>query len=137
MTGHLPCIVCFSCGFGWGYLAEAENLAASSPNRVSIACGGKIEPEQILAAFRDGADGVLLAVCPVGECHFQEGNLQLAKRVALLQEVLKSHGIAAERLRIVADRDPDGSGLVRVVAEFGEQLVLLGPLQGKGERGGE
>lgn len=133
MSDFLPQIVCVSCSFGWGYLAAPETLAAGSPNRVSTVCGGKIDAEQILAAFREGADGLLLAVCPLGECHFQEGNLQLAKRVALLHQVLAAHGITPERLRIVAGRDPDGTELPQLVAEFSRQLAALGPLRIRGE----
>ena len=126
MTGTQPRIVCFSCRFSWGYLTEQSALPTRIPGWVPLICGGKIEAEQILSAFRNGADGVLLAVCPIGECHFQEGNLQLAKRVALLHQVLAAHGIAPERLRFVARRDADGTELLRIIEEFSVDLQRKG-----------
>ena len=129
MTTYSPKVVCFSCSFGWGYLAEAVNLAERIPNWVPVVCGGKIEAEQILAAFRRGADGVLVAVCGIGECHFQDGNLQLGKRVSLLKTVLAAQGIAADRLQVIFSRDPAGDELPRILLEFSRHLTDLGPLQ--------
>jgi len=129
VSDYAPQVVCFSCSFGWGYLAGQGALAASNPHWLPVVCGGKIEAEQLLAAFRAGADGILLAVCPVGECHFQDGNLQLTKRVALLEPVLAAHGIQAERLLLVLNRDPAGEELPRLVQNFIGRLANLGPLQ--------
>lgn len=137
MTTHVPKVVCFSCSFSWGYLAEQGAMAEQIPHWLPVACGGKIEAEQILTAFRNGADGVLLAVCSIGECHFQDGNLQLAKRVALLQGVLAAHGIAADRLQVVFSRDPAGVELPRLLQAFSRRLSDLGQIASDGVMGTE
>jgi coenzyme F420-reducing hydrogenase delta subunit len=114
-------------------MADEAALVEALPLWVPVVCGGKVEAEQILAAFRQGADGVLLAVCPYGECHFQGGNLQAAKQLALLREVLTAHGIAPERLLLVASRDPDGTALLATVGGFAQRLAVLGPLVIRGK----
>lgn len=120
-----PRIVCFSCSFSWGYLADTAQLAEQLPDWTVVPCCGRIEPQQILTAFTQGAAGVLVAGCASGECHFQDGNLQLRKRVALLHQVLAAHGVNPERLVTHFDRDPEGTKLVALVATFRAALVTL------------
>ena len=122
MNGDRVRIVCFSCRFGWQGTEPPAAVPSAELVWLPLVCGGRLDVESLLTAFRDGADGVLVAVCPVGECHFQEGNLQVLKRVTLLRPVLVSHGFAGERLRIIAGRDADGSELLKAVTAFAEEL---------------
>lgn len=119
MTGRdQPRIVCFSCSFGWGYQGNEEQLAAHLPFWLPVTCCGSLEAEQILAAFRDGADQVLILACPDGECHFQDGNQQCHKRVELLKKLLHQHGIDPSRLRMEYGRDSSGGRIVDLVADM-------------------
>jgi len=69
-----PKVVCFSCNFGWGYLSDTGAVDAQVKHWVRVPCTGKIDPIYILQAFKRGADGILVLGCPMGNCHFQDGN---------------------------------------------------------------
>ena len=63
-------------------------------------CSGRVSPHFIMKAFQKGADGVLIAACHLGECHYSKGNYLTAKRVAVLKEMLAFMGIGGERLKL-------------------------------------
>ena len=128
MTGFEPRVVCFSCSFGWGYQGDRQRLFSDQPYWVQVACSGKIETEQILEAFRSGADGVLILGCPENECHFQDGNYQLRKRLELLKGILAAHGIEPERLAMLFARDPAGASVAELVAQMAGRVRQLGPI---------
>ena len=121
-------IVCFSCNFGWGYLGDKQALSEKIANWIPIPCIGKIDATDVMGAFKNGADGVLILGCPEGDCHYQDGNLETKKRVYFLYDVLKAYGIEKERLRIKLARDPEGTQIPSIVQEMEERLVKLGPL---------
>ena len=88
MSDFEPKVVCFSCKFGWGYLADEDTLSSQIKNWIPIVCSGKVDAKHVMEAFEHGADGVLILGCPEGECHYQDGNFETKKRVQLLRKVL-------------------------------------------------
>lgn len=128
MSQYKPRIVCFSCKFGWGYLTDEATLSSQIENWIPIICTGKIDATQMLDAFKAGADGVLILGCPEGDCHYQDGNYEVRKRVYLLRRLLESHGIEKERLRIRLSTDPSGRSIPQLVKEMSQDLAKLGPL---------
>ena len=86
------------------------------------------EPALVLKAFREGADGVLIAGCHPGECHYSDGNVKALRRVTLLHEMLPQWGIEKERLQIVWAAASEGSVLAEAGVRMTEQLRALGPL---------
>lgn len=129
MNEYEPKLVCFSCRFGWGYLADEAKLAARVKNWVPIVCSGRLDTRHIVNAFEQGADGVLILGCPEGDCHFQDGNLEAKKKVLLLQKLLESYGIEKERIRIKLAVDPDGKQIPSLVREMSDVLAKLGPVK--------
>lgn len=125
MTQREPFILVFYCSFGWAYQGDQQWLEMKIENRVPVACCGKVEAEQILVALKEGADGVLLLACPRGECHFQDGDNQLVKRVELLRALLKGHRIEPERVALHCGNDPSGESIPSILARFTEQLAKL------------
>ena len=111
-------IVCFSCKFSWGYLTDDEILAADIKNWVPIICAGKIAPRYVVDAFVHGADGVLILACPEGDCHYQDGNIEAKKRLALLRQALATQGIEPERVKMVLSRSPDGKDITGYIEEL-------------------
>jgi len=127
-----PRIVCFFCR--WCTYAGAD-LAGTSrkqypPNGVVVRvnCSGRVDPQHILWAFREGADGVLIGGCHPHDCHYQDGNYKTMRRVALMRPLLEQMGIAPERLKLEWISAAEGEKLVHVMADFVETVRGLGPL---------
>ena len=116
-------IVLIYCSFGWGYQGSQEELAALPGAVLPVPCAGRIEVEEILEAFRQGVDGVLILTCPPGDCHFRNGNSQLLNRVALLKNALGDFGIAPQHLAVRQGIDPEGSSMAAILEEFRSSLT--------------
>lgn len=134
-TKFNPTIVGFFCNW-CTYLAA--DLAGTSrmkyaPNVrvVRTMCSGRVDPQMVLWAFRNGADGVLIGGCHPGDCHYQEGNYKALRRSKLLRKMLPQFGIEPERLRLEWISASEGERLRDVVNEFTEQIRRLGPLRKK------
>ncbi len=122
-----PKVVCFSCNFGWGYLSDTATVGSQVKHWVRVPCTGKIDPIYILQAFKRGVDGILVLGCPMGNCHFQDGNYRTEKRIYLLQSVLEAYGIEPERVNITLSSDADGRRIPQLVQEMTARLEKMGP----------
>jgi F420-non-reducing hydrogenase iron-sulfur subunit len=128
-----PKIVGFLCN--WCSYTGADLAGTSrikySPNirSVRIMCSGRIEPTFIVKALYEGADGVLIAGCHPGDCHYQEGNYKALRRYKLLKRILPEYGIEPERVRLEWVAASEGERFARIVDEFTEQIRSLGPLE--------
>ncbi|HNT36244.1 MAG TPA: hydrogenase iron-sulfur subunit, partial [bacterium] len=93
-----PRIVAFFCNWCTYTAADLAGIArmsyAANVRVVRIMCSGRLDPQFVLAAFQQGADGVLIGGCHPGDCHYQEGNYKALRRVKLLKRVLREFGIA-------------------------------------------
>jgi len=90
-------------------------------------CTGRINPSFILEAFKSGADGVLVAGCHPGDCHYLSGNLKAERRFLLLQRVLESLGLEPERLRLEWVSASEGDRFAVLVKDMTEEIAKLGP----------
>lgn len=119
---------CNFCAYAAADLAGSRRMQYPSNLRViHVPCTGKIELEQILSAFERGIDGVLIAGCLEGGCHFIEGNLRAKRRAEHLREMLEDIGIGAERLRMVNLSAAMAPTFVQRVNEIVETVKKLGP----------
>ena len=127
-----PKIVVFCCK--WCSYTAAD-LAGTSrmemlPNFTIIRtmCSGRIDPEFILNAFVKGADGVVVAGCHPGDCHYVNGNYKTLRRMLLLREMLAQLGIDKKRLRLEWISAAEGSKFAETVNEFINEMRQLGPI---------
>jgi len=90
-------------------------------------CTGKLNVEYFLRAFENGADGVLVAGCEEGSCHFSEGNLVAKRRVNFTRELLSESGLEMERLRMVNIGAADARRFVDIVLDMVKTVRDLGP----------
>jgi F420-non-reducing hydrogenase iron-sulfur subunit len=131
-TDFEPKIVAFFCNWCTYTAADLAGTARMSyqPNVrvVRVMCSGRLDPQFILKAFREGADGVLIGGCHPGDCHYQEGNYKALRRVELLQRLLGQLGIEEGRLRLEWISASEGDKVQRVVNEMVAQVQALGPL---------
>ena len=94
---------------------------------IRVMCSGRISPHFILKAFQEGADGVLVAGCHIGECHYGKGNFITAKRVAVMKELIQFIGLSPKRLRLEWIATSEANKFSQVVSEFTEEMIQLGP----------
>jgi F420-non-reducing hydrogenase iron-sulfur subunit len=90
-------------------------------------CSGRLEPQFVLRAFELGADGVLVAGCHLGECHYISGNERAKLQVAKTQELLDVLGVDSRRLHLEWISASEGIKFAKTMDEFTKLLIELGP----------
>lgn len=129
--GYQPVILalcCHYCAYAAADLAGAMRLQYPSSVRVlRFPCTGKIEPNYILSAFELGVDGVMVAGCLEGGCHYQEGNLRARRRVERVQRLMKEAGLEPERLEMFNLSSAEGTRFAEIVTLMTERIAKLGP----------
>jgi F420-non-reducing hydrogenase iron-sulfur subunit len=122
--------LCNWCSYTGADLAGTSRMK-SAPNLriIRVMCTGRVDPTFVLRAFQLGADGVLVAGCHPGDCHYQEGNFKAQRRALLLRRVLRDFGVDERRLRLEWISAAEGEKFTTVTNEFTEQVRGLGPLQ--------
>jgi len=126
-----PKIIAFLCN--WCSYAGADLAGTSrvqySPavHSVRISCSSRVDPTFVIKALLMGADGVLIAGCHPGECHYKSGNLLTRRRFMMLKTLLETIGIEPERLRLEWISASEANKFARVIDDFVEQIKKLGP----------
>ncbi len=122
--------LCTWCSYTGADLAGTSRLKSPWNLRaVRVPCSGRVSPELIMRAFDQGADGVLVLGCHIGECHYDNGNHRTAKRVPMLHNLMEFSGLEPERLRLDWVSASEGDRFARLVTEFTEAVRELGPCQ--------
>jgi len=131
MSEFEPTIIGFLCN--WCSYAGAD-LAGTSRIKypaniksIRVMCSGRVEPVFILDALKKGADGILVAGCHPGDCHYQSGNYKTNRRIKLLKKLLEDMGIEPERVRFEYISASEGQKFAQVVTDFVATLKQLGP----------
>ena len=126
-----PKILAFCCHFcAYASADLAGSMRLQYPPGVRIIrtpCTGRLEVEYYMKAIENGADGVLVAGCLEGGCHYIDGNLYAKKRVNAIRELLEECGIDKERLRMVNISAAMAKNLVEVIFEMADTIKQLGP----------
>lgn len=94
---------------------------------IRVPCTGRVDDVHLLKAFEQGMDGVYVAGCLEGECHFLRGNLRAKKRVGHVKRILTALGINPERLQMYNLSAAMGSRFVEIAREMTEKVRALGP----------
>jgi coenzyme F420-reducing hydrogenase delta subunit len=100
-------------------------------------CSGRIDPSLVMDTFLNGADGVFIGACLLGECHYTDGNLHALARVSVTHKVLSFVGVNPERLVVRMMSSAEGAKFVNYTTEFTEAVKKLGPLGGSEGLGGK
>jgi len=94
---------------------------------IRVPCTGKVDAIHIMKALEMGADGVYVAGCLEGDCHFKNGNIEAAKRVAYLKKLLDEIGIEGERVEMILMSAGMGERFAQTAADITEKIRKLGP----------
>ncbi len=129
--GFSPDIVAFCCNFcayAAGDLAGSTRTEYPSNVRViRMPCSGRIDIKMLVKAFEEGADGVYVAGCEEGACHFAEGNYWAKRRVKYAKTLLEEIGIDPQRLEMFNFSASMYDRFVAVAKEMTERVTKLGP----------
>jgi len=129
MKDFTPKVILFCCC--WGACADIDvidTLNNHNLRTIRTMCSGRIEPTFIFQAFAQGADGVMVAGCHPGDCHYNTGNYKSRRRLMLLKNTLSQLGIEPERLNLEWISDSEASKLRSSVNGFIDKVTGLGPL---------
>ncbi|HBD06928.1 MAG TPA: F420-nonreducing hydrogenase [Syntrophobacteraceae bacterium] len=94
---------------------------------VKLPCSGRAEIIHLMQALEEGADGVMVAGCLEGDCHYQVGNIRARKRVAYVKEILEKVGVGAERITMYNLSAGQGPRFAEIAREMTEKIRKLGP----------
>ena len=121
--------LCNWCAYAGADLAGVSRIQYPPNIRIiRVMCSGRIDPVFILEAFRNGADGVLVAGCHLpSDCHYLNGNFKTLNRVTLLKKILQEFGIEPERLQLEWVSASEGDRFASIVRDMVEQIKKLGP----------
>jgi len=132
MQSFEPKIVGFLCTWcSYAGADQAGRLQKDIPanfNAIRVMCSGRIDPQFVLKAFKEGADGVLILGCHPGDCHYKEGNYNALRKYELLKKVIKEFGIEDARLKLDWVSASEGEKYAQVVNETVAAVRKLGPL---------
>jgi len=132
-TAWQPRIVgflCNWCAYSGADLAGISRLQSSPCLRViRVMCTGRVDPGFVLQAFRSGADGVLLAGCHAGDCHYQEGNFKCLRRYLMLRRLLRGFHLDEQRLRLEWISASEAERFAEVSLDMERRIRRLGPLR--------
>lgn len=119
--------LCNWCSYAGADLAGVSRLQYP-PNvlDIRVMCTGTISPHYILKAFQEGIDGVLVAGCHIGDCHYGKGNYMTAKRFRVVKDLLAGMGIDPRRIRLEWVSAAEGQKFQDVITSFTEQVRAAG-----------
>jgi coenzyme F420-reducing hydrogenase delta subunit/formate hydrogenlyase subunit 6/NADH:ubiquinone oxidoreductase subunit I len=124
-------LIVFSCN--WSLypglqMSQSPTLISTSYGIIITMCAGRINPELILHAFKEGAWGVMVAGCPPEECE-HDGNYKARRKILLLKNSLKQINIESERLRMAWFSKGESTKLKIAINDFLKKIEKLGPIK--------
>lgn len=141
MNNFSPKIIafcCYYCAYSAADLAGSMRLQYPPNIRmVELPCSGKIDARVIMEAFEKGADGVYVAGCLEGDCHFLKGNIRARRRVAHVKKLLDEIGIGGDRLEMFNLSGSMGPRFAEIASEMTERIKKLGPSPLSNTKAGE
>lgn len=130
VAGFEPVIVAFCCHYCAYAAADlAGSMRLQYPPNVRVIrlpCTGKIDVIHILRALEDGADGVMVAGCLEGNCHYEKGNLYAKRRVYYAKKLIQELGLEPERVEMFNMSSSEGPRFAETATLMTERVKRLG-----------
>ena len=125
---NIVAFCCHYCSYAAADLAGTMRLQYPTNIKIlKIPCTGKVDILYLLKALEDGADGVIVAGCEEGSCHFVNGNIRAKKKVHYAKKILNETGMGGERLEMYNLSAAMGQKFAEIVTEMTERIKRLGP----------
>ena len=127
-TPKIVGFLCNWCTYAAADLAGSSKLdISSSLTVVRVMCSSRVDQNLLLTTFFNGADGILIAGCHPGDCHYDKGNYFTRRRYALLKKVMETLKLDSDRLQLSWVSASEGNRYADVVGQFSEKIRKLGP----------
>jgi F420-non-reducing hydrogenase iron-sulfur subunit len=125
---EITAFYCVYCGYMAADTAGAMHIEYP-PNVkfVRLPCGGKTDIRYLLEAFEQGADGVYLLACPIGNCHHVRGNERGQARMERARKILDEIGLGGERLDMFFMSGSQGQAFAAAARTMTDRIRKLGP----------
>ncbi|NLX99827.1 MAG: hydrogenase iron-sulfur subunit [Rhodopirellula sp.] len=122
--------LCNWCSYRAADLAGSARIKyASNVRIIRVMCSGRVDPTFVMKALSMGADGVMIAGCHPGECHYVEQNYKAMRRFAMVKHTLRQMGVEDERVHLVWASAAEGVQLAEAIDKFVDNVRRLGPLK--------
>jgi len=136
MSDYQPKIIAFLCN--WCSYAGADKAGGqklqypANVKLIRVMCSGRVDPQFVMRAYREGADGVMVLGCHPGDCHYRNGNMKAMKRMRLLKRMLSQFGIEEERFLLDWVSAGESDRFQGLAVGMTEKVKSLGPLRIEG-----
>jgi len=125
---RIVAFLCNWCSYAGADLAGSGRLQYPAAVRIiRLPCSGRVNPLYVIKALFEGADGVMVAGCHPGDCHYLTGNLYARRRLSMLKRLIEAAGIHPDRLQFTWVSASEGARFAEVVQEVSEKVKALGP----------
>jgi len=126
-TAKILIFACQYCSYAAADLAGSERRQyPANTSIIKLPCTGRVDETHLLAGFENGADGILVAGCLEGNCHFLSGNYRAKARVKRVAEILENIGMDGRRVKMVNLSAGQGANFTDYVTEFVELIENMG-----------
>jgi len=124
-----PRVLAFLCNWCSYAGADSAGLARlkypANVRAVRVMCSARVDPVFIIKAFLSGADGVIVAGCHLGDCHYMTGNYKAKRRMEKLQSMMEQFGVNKDRLLLTWISASEGEKFAKTITEFVEKLKTM------------
>lgn len=125
---EITAFYCIYCGFMAADAAGSLNIQyPANVKFVRLPCTGKTDIRYVLEAFEQGADGVYVVACPIGNCHHVRGNERGRARLSRAREILEEVGLEGERLGMFFMSGSQAQAFTAAAHTMTERIRKLGP----------
>ncbi len=125
--------VCNWCSYVGADKAGGQKLDYSCDVKlIRVMCSGRMEPQLVMQAFREGADGVMVLGCHPGDCHYRNGNHKALRRFKLFEKLLNQIGIDGRRFKLDWVAAGESERFQKLTNEMAKEVKALGPMRIKG-----
>lgn len=125
---EITVFMCIYCAYMAADTAGALRIQyPANVKLVKLPCTGKVDIRYLLEAFEQGADGVCVVGCPIGNCHHVHGNVRGKARVEYVKELMDQIGLERDRLEMYFVSGGMGKTFASSLEQMAERLRQLGP----------
>lgn len=123
---NITAFCCHNSLYGGADARSMGKALARGVHKIELPCGGRLEAIHILKALENGADGVVVIVCPESECGLMEGSARVTRRVGTTRKLMAEAGLEPERLMLFKPERPSAGKLSGILKEARAALEKLG-----------